>query len=159
MRSMPTASRSAISGGMSCIVEQLGLAMIPSCQSRSSGLTCDTTSGTSGSMRQALELSITVQPRFAASGASSFEVPPPALKSAMSTPSNASGVARLHDDVPAVDRDGLPRRARRREEAQLRVRELLLEEDLDHRPADGAGCADDGDDERFRAGFGHGPTC
>ena len=38
---------------MSCIVEQLGLAMIPSCHARSSGLTCDTTSGTAGSMRQA----------------------------------------------------------------------------------------------------------
>ena len=93
-RSIPTASRSAISGGSSCIVEQLGFAMIPSWPSRSSGLTWLTTSGTSGSMRHALELSMTVQPRFAASGASSLLVPPPALNSAMSTPSNASGVAR-----------------------------------------------------------------
>ncbi len=92
-RSRPTASRRAISGGMSCIVEQLGLAMIPSCHARSSGLTCDTTSGTVGSIRHALELSITAAPRAAAAGASSFEVPPPALNSAMSTPSNASGVA------------------------------------------------------------------
>ena len=80
-------------GGISCIVEQLGFATIPSCQARSSGFTCETTSGMSGSIRQALELSMTVQPRFAASGASSFDVPPPALKSAMSIPSNASGVA------------------------------------------------------------------
>ena len=78
---------------MSCIVEQLGLAMIPSCHARSSGLTWDTTSGTSGSIRQALELSTTTQPRLAASGASSLEVPPPAEKMAMSMPSKASGVA------------------------------------------------------------------
>ena len=68
--------------------------MIPSWPSRSPGLTWLTTSGTSGSIRHALELSMTVQPRFAASGASSLLVPPPALNSAMSTPSNASGVAR-----------------------------------------------------------------
>ena len=35
------------------MVEQLGFAMMPSCQARSSGLTCDTTSGTSGSIRHA----------------------------------------------------------------------------------------------------------
>ncbi len=78
---------------MSCIVEQFGLAMIPSCHARSSGFTWDTTSGTSGSIRQALELSTTTQPRLAASGASSFDVPPPAEKIAMSMPSKASGVA------------------------------------------------------------------
>ncbi len=93
IRSIPTASRSAISGGISCIVEQFGLAMMPSCHARSSALTCETTSGTDGSMRHADELSITVAPRFAASGASAFDVSPPALNSAMSTPSNASGVA------------------------------------------------------------------
>ncbi len=48
-----------MSGGTSCIVEQLGFAMMPSCQARSSGLTWDTTSGTAGSIRQALELSMT----------------------------------------------------------------------------------------------------
>ena len=82
-----------MSGGTSCIVLQLGLAMIPSCASRSSGLTWLTTSGMPGSIRQALELSMTVQPRAAACGASSRDVPPPAEKRAMSTPSKASGVA------------------------------------------------------------------
>ena len=38
-RSRPTVSRSAISTGTSCIVEQFGLAMMPSWPSRSSGLT------------------------------------------------------------------------------------------------------------------------
>ena len=141
------------------MVEQLGLAMIPSCQSRSSGLTWETTSGTDGSMRQALELSTTTQPRFAASGASAFEVAPPAEKSAMSMPSKASGVASSTVIsrpstvivVPA-ERD----EARRRSSVYGK---LLLEQDLDHGPADGAGGADDGDGEGVRAGFGHGPTC
>ena len=43
--------------------------MIPLCFKISSGLTSGTTSGTSGSIRNALELSITIAPRFAASGA------------------------------------------------------------------------------------------
>ena len=92
-RSRPTASRRAMSTGTSCIVEQFGLAMMPSCASRSSGLTWLTTSGTFGSIRQADELSMTVAPRLAASGASAFEVSPPALNSAMSTPSKDAGVA------------------------------------------------------------------
>ena len=92
-RSRPTASRNAISTGTSCIVEQLGLATMPSCHSRSSGFTWLTTSGTAGSMRQALELSMTVAPRRAASGASTRDVSPPAENSAISTPSKASGVA------------------------------------------------------------------
>ena len=51
------------------MVEQLGLAMMPLCQSTSSGLTSGTTSGTSGSMRQAEELSTTTQPASRAMGA------------------------------------------------------------------------------------------
>ena len=46
---------------------------------------------------------MTVAPRFAAAGASAVEVSPPALNSAMSTPSNASGVAwRTVWTVPAT---------------------------------------------------------
>jgi hypothetical protein len=90
-RSNPTLSRRAIKTGRSCIVEQFGLAMMPSCHSPSSGFTWLTMSGTFGSMRQALELSITVAPRAAASGASWRETSPPAENKAMSTPSNASG--------------------------------------------------------------------
>ena len=44
-------------------------------------------------MRQADELSMTVAPRLAASGASARDTSAPAEKSAISTPSNASGVA------------------------------------------------------------------
>ena len=60
------------------MVEQLGLAMIPLFHLISSGLTSGTTSGTSGSIRQALELSITMQPLDAAIGANFKLVEPPA---------------------------------------------------------------------------------
>ena len=52
-RSSPTASRSAISTGTSCIVEQFGLATMPSWRAASSALTWLTTSGTPGSIRHA----------------------------------------------------------------------------------------------------------
>src|SRR5687768_6258135 len=82
-----------MSTGASCIVEQFGFAMIPSWPARSSGLTWLTTSGMAGSIRQADELSMTVAPRAAAWGARAREMSAPALKSAMSTPSKASGTA------------------------------------------------------------------
>ena len=74
------------------IVEQFGFAMIPLCFKISSGLTSGTTSGTSGSIRNALELSITIAPRLAASGANVLEIEPPANK-AISIPSKDSGLA------------------------------------------------------------------
>ncbi len=73
--------------------EQFGLAMIPSCASRSSGFTWLTTSGIA---RLHPPRARVVDDRAAArgrGGARSRDVPPPAEKRAMSTPSNASGVA------------------------------------------------------------------
>src|SRR5512143_2551906 len=67
--------------------------MIPAWPSRSSGLTCDTTSGTVGSIRQAAELSMTVAPWATAAGVRSRDTSPPAENRAMSTPSNADGTA------------------------------------------------------------------
>ncbi|KAF5042894.1 hypothetical protein DSECCO2_507970 [anaerobic digester metagenome] len=75
------------------MVEQLGLAMMPLCQDRSSGFTSGTTRGTAGSMRQALELSTTTQPDLAAHGANFSEVEPPAEKRARSTPLKESSVS------------------------------------------------------------------
>ena len=109
-------------------------------------------------MRHALELSITVAPRFAASGASAFDVSPPALNSAMSTPSNASGVASSTSISRSPTVDPAARGPLRGEQPQLGHRERLLEQDLGHRPADGAGGADDGDDQGIGVRFGHGPT-
>jgi len=74
------------------MVEQLGLAMMPlGGFLMRRAFTSGTTSGTSGSMRQAEELSTTIVPRSAAIGPHSRERAAPAEKSAMSTPANASG--------------------------------------------------------------------
>ena len=74
--------------GIAAIVVQFGFAMIPLRASpMASGFTSDTTRGTSGSMRQADELSITVAPAAATRGASEREAVAPAEKRAMSSPS------------------------------------------------------------------------
>ena len=88
------ASCSGLSATTIWMVLQFGLAMIPRGRVAAAAMfTSGTTSGTSGSIRQALELSITTAPRAAAAGPSSREAAAPALKSAMSTPSKAEGSA------------------------------------------------------------------
>src|SRR5208337_5151016 len=71
------------------MVEQLGLAMIPSFQATSCGLTSGTTSGTFGSIRKALELSTTTAPAAAAIGLHSRDTVPGVLDRTISTPRNA----------------------------------------------------------------------
>ncbi len=68
------------------MVEQLGLATMPSCESRASGLTSATTSGTSSFMRQNEELSTTTAPASANRGPHSSLTPEPAENSARSKP-------------------------------------------------------------------------
>src|SRR5690348_5725108 len=73
------------------MVVQLGFAMMPLGASRTRcPLTSDTISGTSGSIRHAEELSMTIAPAFANRGASSFDVEPPAENSAMSSPDGSA---------------------------------------------------------------------
>src|ERR1700730_10399095 len=75
------------------MVEQFGLATIPLGMERSaSALTSGTTSGTSGSMRQALELSTTMAPARAAIGLDSRLTDAGMLDRTISTPTNASGL-------------------------------------------------------------------
>jgi len=64
---------------------QLGLAM-SRWPRAASALISGMTSGTSGSIRKADELSTTTVPDFTAIGAYFFEMPPPAENSAISTP-------------------------------------------------------------------------
>ena len=62
----PASRSSGLSAGMATMVVQLGLATMPfGMSSRAWALTSGTTSGTSGSMRQADELSITMAPAAA----------------------------------------------------------------------------------------------
>ena len=68
-----------MSTGIAAIVVQFGLAMMPLRASAiASGLTSDTTSGTSGSIRHADELSMTMAPAAANFGASSLDEVAPA---------------------------------------------------------------------------------
>lgn len=69
---------------------QFGLAIKRADDVRESPLTSGTIRGTSRSMRNALELSITTQSCFCAAGQYCLERSAPALKNARSTPSNAS---------------------------------------------------------------------
>jgi hypothetical protein len=85
-RSMPAASWIGFSATISCIVEQFGFAIRPRWPSSASGLTSDTTSGISGSLRKALELSTTTAPASTNLCAHAREVVAPAEKSAMSKP-------------------------------------------------------------------------
>ena len=73
------------------MVVQLGLAMMPfgGC-SASSGLTSATTSGTSGSIRQAEELSTTTAPAAATFGAVASEAALPLENSARSSPEKSA---------------------------------------------------------------------
>src|SRR5437588_4104766 len=74
------------------MVEQFGLATIPfGMERRASALTSGTTSGTSGSMRQALELSTTIAPARAAIGLDSRLTEAGVLERTISTPAKASG--------------------------------------------------------------------
>ena len=85
------------------MVVQLGLAMMPfGGRSASSGLTSLTTSGTSGSIRQAEELSITIAPAAATLGAVASEAVLPLENRARSRPEkSAVSVSSTVTSVPA----------------------------------------------------------
>ncbi len=86
-RSRPASASSTLSTGIAAIVVQFGFAMMPlRTSSRACGFTSLTMSGTSGSMRQALELSMTSTPAAANRGAWIFDIAPPAEKIATSSP-------------------------------------------------------------------------
>ena len=85
---------------MAAIVVQFGLAMIPFAgRIASSGLTSETTNGTSGSIRHAEELSITTPPAAATLGAMIREACLPMEKSARSRPAEIRGFGVLHEDL------------------------------------------------------------
>src|SRR6476620_2141808 len=90
-RTSPAASCSALSTGIAAMVVQLGLAMIPlRALAISPGLTSLTISGTSGSIRQADELSMTIAPAAANFGANSRDDVAPAENKAMSNPETSA---------------------------------------------------------------------
>ena len=88
---MRARSCSGFSATTSCAVEQFGLAMMRFLAKPSSAcaFTSGTTSGTSGSIRQCEELSITTAPVAAMRGDQSFEIAPPADIRQMSVPAKS----------------------------------------------------------------------
>ena len=90
MRTSWASSCSTLSTGIATMVVQFGLAMMPFRGARlatsRAKFTSDTTSGTSGSLRHADELSITVTPAAANRGACTSDIVLPAENSAMSRP-------------------------------------------------------------------------
>lgn len=134
------------STGMAAIVVQFGLAMMPLGRlSAASGLTSETTSGTSGSMRQAEELSITTAPWEATFSASAREVAPAGGEDDDLQARVVGGGGVLDRDRGAPEVDGGARRACGGEEPQLRDRELPLGQDLAQDCADLTGGTDDSD--------------
>ena len=121
-RSRPASASSTLSTGIAAIVVQFGFAMMPLRTSSSAcGFTSLTMSGTSGSMRQALELSMTSTPAAAKRGAWTFDIAPPAEKIATSRPRRVGRLGILDDDVLAAERKRRAGAARRREEADLAI--------------------------------------
>ena len=96
-RPAPRASNSRCSAPIAAIIDsvvQLGFAMIPFGRfAAASALTSGTTSGTSGSIRNAPELSTATAPRSAAIGAHRALTSSGTSNSAMSTPSKTSGAS------------------------------------------------------------------
>ena len=123
---------------------QFGLAMIPLRASAiASGLTSETTSGTSGSIRQAEELSTTITPASANRGASAREVVAPAENSAMSRPVGSAVAASSTVTSRSPNGSIVPAE---RAEAKNRISSTgksRSAQDLAHRDADLAGGADD----------------
>ena len=116
----PASACSGWSTGIAAMVVQFGLAMMPLRISASAcGLTSLTTSGTSGSRRQAELLSMTVTPASANRGACALEVVAPAEKSAMSRPGGVGGGGVLDGDLAVAPRQGAAGRAGGGEEPQL----------------------------------------
>ena len=116
--------------------------MMPRWESRASGLTSLTTSGTSSFIRQREELSITVAPAAANRGAHSPEVEPPAENRAMSKPWIDSSREALHDEAA---RELAPDRALGGERDDLPRRESALAQQREHQRAHLPGGAYDGD--------------
>ena len=137
------------------MVEQLGFAMIPFGRlAAASMLTSGTMSGHSGSFRNAEELSTTSAPLLAAIGDHSRDVPPPAEKSATSTPSEDLRCDLDHGVRGPVERHGLAGASSRCDGHQLGYRKRALLEHAQHLRAYHSG----GSHHRDLESLSHGAT-
>src|SRR5436190_21808914 len=113
MRINCDSSCSGLSAGIAAIVVQFGFATMPlGIELKACGFTSLTTSGTAGSLRHALELSITTAPAAAKSGATARLVVAPAENNAKSIPEKSEAAVSStticllpHITVLPADRD------------------------------------------------------
>ena len=146
IRTSPASSCSGLSTGIAAIVVQFGLAMMPlRASATASGFTSLTTSGTSGSIRQAEELSMTTH---AGRGELRRQRARGGRPGGEQRDVEARRVGRrgvLDDDLAVAEGQRGAGRAAGGEEPDLVGREAALEQDLAHDGADLAGGADDAD--------------
>ena len=107
-RSMPTSRWIGASATTISIVVQFGLAIRPMWSSAASGLTSETTRGTSSCMRQKLVLSTTTAPASTIRGAHSELTAPPAEERTMSRPWIASSEIARTSISPSANGTRLP---------------------------------------------------
>ena len=113
----PAASCSGLSATISWIVEQFGTAITPLCSTARSPFTSGTTSGTSGFIRHADDLSIATAPPRTACGTSSSDADAPIAKKQTSRPPDCERLGRRFLDCAC--RRARAGRARRREVAHV----------------------------------------
>ena len=143
----PNRRCSAPSASIIVSVVQLGLLMMPFGRVRDvrAGLTSGTTSGTSGSIRKAPELSTTTAPRSTAIGAHCGAHLVGHVEHRDVDAVEDLGGEREDLDLLAAHAQPLARRARPTRRGGSRPRRPRAGEDLEHHRADGAGGADDGE--------------
>ena len=148
-RVRPAASCSGLSTGMATMVVQFGLATIPlGMESSAAALASGTTSGTSGSMRQADELSMTMAPAAARRGARVRETEAGAEHNARSMPGEIGREGVLDDDLPLTPGQGGPGRPARGQVPHVVDGEGALDQDGAQDHAHLPGGTDDGDSHR-----------
>jgi hypothetical protein len=157
IRSIRASRCSGASATISCMVEQLGLAMIPRGRWRTiSGLTSLTTSGTSSSPRKAEELSITTAPAAANLGAYSRDTSPPAENRRDVDPGRVERGEVADHQLVVAELHALARRTPSLASATSSpTGNAALGQDRQHRLADRAGGAHDRDLQRLAHRFGY----
>ena len=129
---------------MATMVVQLGLATMPlGMRARAAALTSGTTRGTSGSIRQADELSMTTAPAAANRGASSVEAVGADREQGEVEPGDVGGGGVLDHHLAAPEGDAATRRPGRGEQPEVVDGERPLLEDRPHDRPDLAGGSDD----------------
>ena len=145
-RVSPASSCSGLKTGMATMVVQFGLATMPlGMWCSASALASGTTSGTSGSRRQADELSMTMAPAAARRGASSRETEAGARAEGEVDAGEVGRGGVLHHDVLVPPGQRGPGRAGRSQVPHGGDGEVALEEDRAHDHAHLSGRSDDGD--------------